>query len=105
MKIYQGFPYENEVYDYYPNYAEKVFKPWNEIISEFKYKASQPYCNILVPTTETTKYSYLMQRLVLNNQNMLLMGETGVGKSVITNDFLMNLDPEKFVYVSLNFSS
>ena len=36
---------------------------------------------------------------------MLLMGETGVGKSVIVNDFIMGLDVEKYVYVSLNFSA
>lgn len=36
---------------------------------------------------------------------MLLMGETGVGKSVIVNDFIMSLDIEKYVYVSLNFSA
>ena len=33
------------------------------------------------------------------------MGETGVGKSVIVNDFLANLDQEKFVFASLNFSA
>ena len=60
MKIYQGFPYENEVYDYYPNYDEKSFKPWTELIKEFKYNKEQPYFNILVPTTDTTKYTYLM---------------------------------------------
>jgi len=36
---------------------------------------------------------------------MLLMGETGVGKSVIVNDFIMSLDQEKYVFVSLNFSA
>jgi dynein heavy chain len=36
---------------------------------------------------------------------MLLMGETGVGKSVITNDFVNSLDGEKFVFTSLNFSA
>ena len=36
---------------------------------------------------------------------MLLMGETGVGKSVIVNDFIMSLDQEKYDFVSLNFSA
>ena len=43
--------------------------------------------------------------MVLNANNMLLMGETGVGKSVIVNDFIMGLDQEKYVFVSLNFSA
>ena len=44
----------------YPNYDEKSFKPWTELIKEFKYNKEQPYFNILVPTTDTTKYTYLM---------------------------------------------
>lgn len=92
MKIYQSFPYEGEVYDYYPNYEEKAFKPWNDIMRDFKYNRETPYFNILVPTTDTTKYEYLMHKLVTNSVNMLIMGETGVGKSVIVNDFIMNLD-------------
>ena len=37
MKIYQGFPYEREVYDFYPNYVEKAFKPWSEQLKDFKF--------------------------------------------------------------------
>jgi len=46
-----------------------------------------------------------MQKLVINDRHMLMMGETGVGKSVIVNDFMMALDPEKFSSVTLNFSA
>ena len=46
-----------------------------------------------------------MQKLVYNQKNLLLMGETGVGKSVIIGDVLMSLDLEKFVYTTLNFSA
>ena len=58
----------------------------------------------MVPTNDTTKHSYIMQKLVYNQKNLLLMGETGVGKSVIINDVLMSLE-EKFVYTTLNFSA
>ena len=36
---------------------------------------------------------------------MLMMGETGVGKSVIVNDFILSLDQEKYTSVTLNFSA
>jgi dynein heavy chain len=36
---------------------------------------------------------------------MLLSGETGVGKSVIIQDFIIGLDPDKFVFTTLNFSA
>lgn len=37
-------------------------------------------------------------------KNCLLIGETGVGKSVITKDFLININPETFVTTFVNFS-
>lgn len=47
----------------------------------------------------------MLNILVERSVNLLLMGETGVGKSVIVGDFLMNLDKEKFVFTALNFSA
>jgi dynein heavy chain len=38
-----------------------------------------------------------------NGYNVLLTGETGVGKSVITKDFLFTT-PEDVVYAFVNFS-
>jgi dynein heavy chain len=38
-----------------------------------------------------------------NGYNVLLSGETGVGKSVITKDFLANT-PEDIVFANVNFS-
>jgi dynein heavy chain len=37
--------------------------------------------------------------------NVLTTGETGVGKSIIMSEFLMKINPEKFVYANLNFSA
>ena len=33
------------------------------------------------------------------------IGETGVGKYIIMSEFLMKINPEKFVYANLNFSA
>lgn len=40
---------------------------------------------------------------MFNGYNVLITGETGVGKSVITKDFLKNT-PEEFVHAFVNFS-
>ena len=64
-----------------------------------------PYFNILVPTADTVKFKYLTEKLIRGSCNVLLTGETGVGKSVIIQDYIQNLDPEKFVFTTLNFSA
>jgi dynein heavy chain len=57
----------------------------------------------LVPTNDTVKYKYILNVLVYSDYNVLLSGETGVGKSVIAKDFLMKAD-EKLDPAFVNFS-
>ena len=57
----------------------------------------------MVPTNDTVKYKFLLQSILMNGFNALIMGETGVGKSVITKNFLMNA-PENLLSAFINFS-
>jgi dynein heavy chain len=59
----------------------------------------------LVPTSDTVKYRYLFGKLLSGKKNVLLSGETGVGKSVIVGDFLTSTDNDHYVYTVMNFSA
>ena len=37
LKHFSGFPFEGEVYDYYADFTKKEFRPWMELVNEFKY--------------------------------------------------------------------
>ena len=80
-----------DVYNVYVDMATKEVKSWSTILPSFNYDTNIPYFNILVPTMDTTRYRYLLQKLTYQSEkghNVLLMAETGVGKSVIINSFL-----------------
>lgn len=64
-----------------------------------------PYFQILVPTTDTVKFKYLLDKLVRGSRNVLVSGETGVGKSVVVHDFIGTLSGDEFVYSTMNFSA
>lgn len=32
-----NLPYEGEVYDYYVDFNKREFRPWSELVTEFKY--------------------------------------------------------------------
>lgn len=83
LKILSGFPFDGEVFDYYINFEKKEFRPWTDLITEFKFNLETPYFNILVPTSDTVKFKNLLSKLCKNGRNVLLSGETGTGKSVI----------------------
>ena len=63
-------------------------KTWMQLMHDFKYDPAVPYFGILVPTVDTTRYRYILNKLMNNGHNVLLMAETGVGKSVVVNGFL-----------------
>ncbi len=58
-----------------------------------------------MPTNDTVKYKYIFGKLLGGKKNVLLSGETGVGKSVIVSDFLSTTDTESYVYTIMNFSA
>lgn len=105
LKFYSSFPYEGEIYDYFIDFDKKEFHNWSELVTEYKYDADVPYFNILVPTGDTVRYKYLINKLLQNRKNILLSGETGVGKSVIVADFLSQMELDKFSYTIMNFSA
>jgi len=105
MSVYTSFPYDGEIYDFYIDFKTKTFKNWSTIVEEFTYDKEKPYFEILVPTPDTVKYKFLLQNLMKNGNNVLISGDTGVGKSVIIQAFLNASDPELFENGSINFSA
>jgi dynein heavy chain len=75
-----NFPFENEVYDYYCDFAKKEFKPWSDQVTPFEYDKNLPYSSILVPTADTVKFKFILDKLLRGGNNVLISGETGVGK-------------------------
>ncbi len=59
----------------------------------------------MVSTGDTVRYKYLLKKLLQDKKNILISGETGVGKSVIIGDFLGTLELDKYAYTVMNFSA
>jgi dynein heavy chain len=59
-----------------------------------------------VPTPDTVKFKYILDKLIMGDNNVLFNGETGTGKSVIVSDYLFQQQQaNKFMSTSLNFSA
>lgn len=58
-----------------------------------------------MPTGDTVRYKYLLDKLVGAKKNILISGDTGVGKSVIVADYLSQLELDKYAYTIMNFSA
>lgn len=76
------------------------------IDSNLVLKQGQKLKDALVPTTDTARYTYLMDLFVRNGIPSLFVGPTGTGKSVYIKDYLMNqVDKEVYKPQFLNFSA
>src|SRR5690606_16266018 len=60
---------------------------------------------IIVPTVDTTRYTYLIETLITHDKPVLFVGPTGTGKSVyIKRKLLYEMDP-KYVPYFISFSA
>lgn len=78
---------------------------WDKITPSFKYEPEIPYFDLMVPTIDTTRFGYLMERMLSLNRPVLFTGPTGVGKSVIAKQRLYDLAVKNFIPAFVNFSA
>lgn len=62
------------------DFDTKRLDPWERIIPTFKYSRDIPFFEMLVPTADTVRFGYLMEKLLAVKHSVLFTGITGVGK-------------------------
>jgi dynein heavy chain len=99
------FPEEDSIFDYLVDVESKAFANWSSVQSEFKYDPKTPFFNVMVPTVDTTRLAYLTTKNLDIGYNVLVVGNTGVGKTVCIQKILVDLDPDRYAYGQANFSA
>jgi dynein heavy chain len=96
----------DDVFHYYVNVETGKWATWDSILATYHYDLKVPYFNIVVPTRDTTCYRYIVDRLLRSSYNVLLLGETGVGKSVITQTYLKEMSQtDQYVSFTMGYSA
>ncbi|XP_044299896.1 dynein axonemal heavy chain 6 isoform X2 [Varanus komodoensis] len=99
-------PTSGDLWSVYIDFDTKRLDPWERIIPAFKYSHTVPFFEMLVPTTDTVRYGFLMEKLLAVKHSVLFTGITGVGKSVVARALLNRIQDEAgYVPVYLNFSA
>lgn len=62
------------------DFDTRRLEPWEKIIPSFKYSSTIPYFDLLVPTVDTVRFGFLMEKLLAINRSVMFTGTTGVGK-------------------------
>lgn len=63
------------------NVGTHRFEPWQKIMPTFAYNKAIPFFETLVPTIDTVRFGYIMERLIYINHPVFLTGDTGMNAS------------------------
>ncbi|XP_062965627.1 dynein axonemal heavy chain 9 [Cynocephalus volans] len=98
------FPSQGTIFDYYIDPETKKFEPWSKLIPQFEFDPEMPLQACLVPTTETVRIFYFLERLMAWRRPVMLVGTAGTGKSVLVGAKLASLDPEEHLVKNVPFN-
>lgn len=101
----RGLP-STDLFDHYYDFNKlKNWVPWEKLVTEYSPPEDGKFSKILVPTVDTTRFSYMLDQMVTNKQTVLFGGDSGTAKSVIIQNYLSQLSNEKYMKLNVNFSS
>jgi dynein heavy chain len=82
------------------------FKPWTEKVVPFVFDKELSYFDLMVPTQDSTKYSYAMNHLVAIEKAVFFTGTSGIGKtSIIANQLSDQKEKGLIVPININMSA
>ncbi|XP_040982062.1 LOW QUALITY PROTEIN: dynein heavy chain 10, axonemal [Aquila chrysaetos chrysaetos] len=93
------------LYDFHFDGFQKKWVPWMKLVPEYIHKPQVKFLDILVPTVDTTRTTWLLEQMVKIKRPVVLVGESGTSKTATTQNFLNNLNKELNLLLVINFSS
>lgn len=90
-------PGTQTLYEYFYDGEEKKWIPWSKMVPVYKHNPDLKFYEILVPTVDTVRATWLLQMMVRIKRPVVLIGETGTSKTATIANFLRTLDQEQHV--------
>ncbi|KAJ7345633.1 hypothetical protein JRQ81_001583, partial [Phrynocephalus forsythii] len=91
------FPSQGTVFDYFIDPETKKFTLWSEKIPSLEMEPDVPLQTVLIHTSETIRLRYFVDLLLEKGQPIMLVGNAGVGKTVLMTDTFTKLSEEYMV--------
>jgi dynein heavy chain len=87
------FPSQDTVFEYYVDKANKTWALWEDKLpASWRYQNNIPFYKIFVPTVDTIRNEFIFKAYFSNKKSILLVGDTGGGKTSLVQNCLQSLD-------------
>ncbi|XP_072207474.1 dynein axonemal heavy chain 10 [Excalfactoria chinensis] len=93
------------LYDFHFDGIQKKWVPWLKLVPEYIHNPQKKFLDILVPTVDTTRTTWLLEQMVKVKRPVVLVGESGTSKTATTQNFLNSLNEDLNLLLVINFSS
>lgn len=86
------------------------WKLWREQLEaldkqEIPYEEGLKFHEVVIPTTDTIKFTALLEFMVKNKLPTLVLGPTGTGKTLYVTSFMKSLNQDEYVTTFMGFSA
>lgn len=71
--------------------------PWNTLVAQYEHNPALKFNEILVPTVDSTRITWLLNLMTAVKRPVILIGETGTSKTATMQNFLRTLDSNQYV--------
>ena len=97
-------PVANTVYDFYVDVAKNDFNEWASKVPNWRPLKNMTFHDMIVPTVDTVRNSFVVDTLLRFKRNVMLVGNTGTGKTILVQSVLKDL-PDSISKLTVNFSA
>jgi dynein heavy chain, axonemal len=67
------------------------YTTWTSNLPSFEYSNDKSFFELVVPTKDTVRFSWLLKYQIINGNSIFFTGITGVGKSIIANSTITEM--------------
>jgi len=93
------------LYDSFFDPTTRKWVEWSTLVPEYAPPVPFEFSKILVPTTDSVLYTWLLGKVNAIDKPVLFVGDSGTAKTVTIQNYCARLDPDKYNVLNINFSS
>ena len=83
------FPSGGKVYDFVFDQNKGAWIKWMETTDAFSIDSKLSFAEVVVPTMDSVRNTYMLHLLLMKQKHVLMVGETGTGKTINISQYLM----------------
>lgn len=95
----------SSLYDNYFDMENMAFVLWDRKVPEYVPPANRKFNQILVPTSDTLRYSWLLSQILKLKKPCMFCGDSGTAKTVTIFSQFKSMSMDQFLVLTINFSS